>query len=123
MKKAAAAAEAEVPKAGSNPDVIAVVDTGGHLVYLERMDNAQIASVRIAIDKARAAVLFRRPTKAFEDAVASGRIGVITLHGAIASEGGLPLIADGKIVGGIGASGGTGQQDGLVAKAGADTIK
>ncbi|MBV9863386.1 MAG: heme-binding protein [Alphaproteobacteria bacterium] len=122
-KKAAAAAEAEVPKAGSNPDVIAVVDTGGHLIYLERMDNAQIASVRIAIDKARAAAMFRRPTKVFEDAVAGGRIGIMTLHGAIASEGGLPLMIDGKIVGAIGASGGTSQQDGQVAKAGADTVK
>ena len=71
-KKAAAAAVAAVGPAGSNPDVIAIVDTGGHLIYLERMDNAQLASVRIAIDKARAAVLFRRPTKVFKTRCPAG---------------------------------------------------
>jgi len=122
-KKAAAAAEAEVPKAGSAPDVIAVVDPGGNLVLLERMDNAQIGSVRVAIDKARSAALFRRPTKVFEDILAHGRTAIMAVHGAVPLEGGLPLLAGGKLVGAIGASGGTGAQDGQVAKAGADTVK
>lgn len=122
-KKAVAAAEAEAAKITKTPYVIAVVDPDGQLIYFEREDNAQIGSVRIAIDKARSAALFRRPTKVFADAIDKGRTGLLTLHGAVASEGGLPLVADGKVVGAIGASAGTGQQDGQVAKAGADTLK
>jgi uncharacterized protein GlcG (DUF336 family) len=122
-KKAAAAAEAEVAKAGSPPDAIAIVDPGGHLIYFERMDNTQLGSLRIAIDKARSAALFRRPTKVFQDAVAGGRTMLLGLRGAVPVEGGLPLVASGKVVGAIGASGGTGAQDGEVAKAGADTVK
>ena len=122
-KKAAAAAVAEVPKIGSAPDAIAIVDHGGFLIYFERMDNTQLGSVEIAIEKARAAALFRRPTKVFEDALAGGRTAILAIHGAIALEGGVPIISGGKLVGAIGASGGTAQQDGQVAKAGADAIK
>jgi glc operon protein GlcG len=104
---------------------VAVVDTGGHLVYFEKMDGTQTGSVRVAISKGRSAVLFKRPTKAFQDMVAAGGEGLrmLRLEGAVPIEGGLPLLMDGKIVGAIGVSGGTSQQDGLVAKAGADTLK
>jgi uncharacterized protein GlcG (DUF336 family) len=87
------------------------------------MDNTQLGSVEIAVDKARSAALFRRPSKVFEDALAGGRTAILALRGATPLEGGLPLVSGGKIVGAIGASGGTAQQDGQVAKAGADTIK
>ena len=122
-KKAAAAAVEEVKKIGAAPNAIAVVDHGGFLIYFERMDNTQLGSVEIAIDKARSAALFRRPSKVFEDALAGGRTAILALRGATPIEGGLPLVSGGKIVGAIGASGGTAQQDGQVAKAGADTIK
>jgi uncharacterized protein GlcG (DUF336 family) len=122
-KKAAAAAVAEVAKVGSAPDAIAIVDHGGFLIYFERMDNTQLGSVEIAIEKARSAALFRRPSKVFEDAVAGGRNAILALRGAMPIEGGVPIIAGGKLVGAIGASGGTAQQDGQVAKAGADAIK
>jgi uncharacterized protein GlcG (DUF336 family) len=122
-KKAAAAAVEEVKKIGAAPNAIAIVDHGGFLIYFERMDNTQLGSVEIAIDKARSAALFRRPSKVFEDALAGGRTAILALRGATPVEGGLPLVSAGKIVGAIGASGGTSQQDGQVAKAGADTIK
>jgi uncharacterized protein GlcG (DUF336 family) len=122
-KKAAAAAVEEVKKIGAAPNAIAVVDHGGFLIYFERMDNTQLGSVEIAIDKARSAALFRRPSKVFEDALAGGRTAILALRGATPIEGGLPLVSGGKIVGAIGASGGTAQQDGQVAKAGADTVK
>src|SRR5882672_1173642 len=114
-KKAAAAAHAEVAKAGSAPDAIAIVDHGGYLIYFERMESTQLGSVEIAIEKARS---FRRPTKVFEDALAGGRNAILALRGAFTIEGGVPITAGGKIVGAIGASGGTAAQDGQVAKAG-----
>jgi glc operon protein GlcG len=122
-KKAADAAVAEVAKAGSAPDAIAIVDHGGFLIYFERMDNTQLGSVEIAIEKARTAALFRRPSKVFEDALASGRNAILALRGVVPLDGGVPIISGGKLVGAIGASGGTTQQDGQVAKAGADAIK
>jgi glc operon protein GlcG len=122
-KKAAAAAISEVAKVGSAPDAIAIVDHGGFLIYFERMDNTQLGSVEIAIEKARSAALFRRPSKVFEDALAGGRTAILALRGAMPLEGGVPIMSGGKLVGAIGASGGTGQQDGQVAKAGADAIK
>jgi uncharacterized protein GlcG (DUF336 family) len=87
------------------------------------MDQTQFGSIQIAIDKAKAAAMFRRPTKTFEDRDNSGGPSVLSLHGVVASEGGLPLMRDGKVIGGIGCSGGTSQQDGVACKAGADTIK
>jgi uncharacterized protein GlcG (DUF336 family) len=123
-KKIAASAIAEARK-NHWTMAVAVIDTGGHLVYFEKMDGTQTGSVRVAISKGRSAVLFKRPTKAFQDMVAAGGEGLrmLRLEGAIPIEGGLPLLMDGKIVGAIGVSGGTSQQDGVVAKAGADTLK
>jgi glc operon protein GlcG len=122
-KKAAAAAIAEVAKVGSAPDAIAVVDHGGFLIYFERMDNTQLGSIEIAVEKARSAALFRRPSKVFEDALAGGRTAILALRGVVPLDGGVPIISGGKLVGAIGASGGTTQQDGQVAKAGADAVK
>ena len=99
---------------GAGPS-IAIVDDGGHLLYLQRTDETQIGSIEVAQQKAHSAVAFKRPTKVFEDAVAGGRIAILKLPGAIPVEGGLPLMVDGKIVGSIGCSGGTSQQDGVVA--------
>lgn len=104
--------------------VVAIVDTAGLLVYLERMDDAQAGSVAVAQAKARSAALFKRPTKAFQDVLAAGGEGlrVLSIEGAVPVEGGLPLVKDGKIVGAIGMSGGTSAQDGQCAKAGADAL-
>ena len=100
--------------------VVSVMDTGGHLVLLERMDNAQFGSVHVAQDKARSAVAFRRPTKAFHDMVAAGGEGlrILVMSGAVPIDGGLPIIVGGAVIGGIGISGGTSAQDGQVAQAG-----
>ena len=123
-KKVAAPAIAEAQKNNWRM-AVAVVDISGDLVFFEKMDGTQAASVTIAVDKARSAARFKRPTKALQDALAAGGEGLrlLALQGAVPVEGGLPLIMDGKIVGAIGASGGTSQQDGLVAKAGADAVK
>jgi glc operon protein GlcG len=123
-KKAAAPAMAEAAKNGWNM-AVAIVDPGGNLVYYEKMDNTQLGSANIAIDKARSAALFKRPTKAFQDALAAGGDGlrILRLQGAVPVEGGFPLVMDGKIVGAIGVSGATSAQDAQCAKAGADTIK
>src|ERR1035437_6867406 len=118
-KKIAAAAQAEARK-NDWCMVVAVRDPGGHLVLLERMDNAQFGSVQVAQDIARSAVAFRRPTKAFQDMVAAGGDGVrmLAMSGAVPIDGGLPIIVEGAIIGGIGMSGGTSAQDGQVAQAG-----
>ncbi len=123
-KKIAATAITEARK-NNWTMAVAIIDTGGNLVYFEKMDGTQTGSVRVAISKGRSAVLFKRPTKAFQDMVAAGGEGLrmLRLEGAVPIEGGLPLLMDGKIVGAIGVSGGTSQQDGVVAKAGADTLK
>ena len=97
---------------------VAVVDSGGNLVAFQRMDGAQLASIAIAEHKARAAAMFRRETKVFETIVAGGNAAPLGLDGAIASRGGIPLVADGKLIGAIGCSGGTGSQDEVIAKAG-----
>jgi glc operon protein GlcG len=120
-KRIAAAAEQEAIKNNWNM-FIAIVDDGGNLMYLERMDDSQLASLDVSIEKARCALLFKRPTKALEDAVSGGRIVVMKLANAVPVEGGLPLMAYGKIVGAIGISGATSPQDGIVAKAGADEL-
>jgi len=123
-KKLAALSVAEATK-NNWKMAIAVVDVAGDLVYFEKMDGTQVASVNIAQDKARSAVRFKRPTKAMQDVLAQGGAGVrfLALQGAIPVEGGLPIVMDGKIVGAIGASGGSSDQDGLTAKAGADSVK
>ena len=122
-KKVVAGAEAEARKNSWNV-VIAILDSGGHLVLLQRLDNTQFASVEVAQQKAYSAVAFRRPTKVFQDGVAAGGEGLrlLKLAGATPVEGGLPLISDGKIVGSIGVSGVTSQQDNQIAKAGADAL-
>jgi glc operon protein GlcG len=123
-KKVAAPALAEAAKNNWNM-AVAIVDPSGNLVYYEKMDATQLGSANVAVEKARSAALFKRPTKTFQDALAGGGDGlrVLRVSGAIPIEGGLPLIIDGKIAGGIGVSGGTSAQDGQCAKAGADTIK
>src|SRR4029079_5593215 len=114
-KQIMAAAEAEATRNQWGVS-IAIVDSGGNLLMLHRLDNAQLASVRLAEAKARTAVEFRRPTKALEDAVASGGVGLRVLtFGASLAEGGVPIVADGKIVGGIGVSGVASYQDAQVA--------
>jgi uncharacterized protein GlcG (DUF336 family) len=120
-RKIVAAAIADA-KRQSLPMAVAVVDNAGQLVAFERMDNTQTASILVSQDKAVSAAMYRRPTKAFQDLVAGGGVGlrVLTLRNANAVEGGLPLIVDGKIIGAIGVSGGSSDQDGVVAKAGAD---
>ena len=123
-RKAIAAGQAEARKNGW-PVAIAVLDTAGQLVAFEKMDDTQSASMDIAIDKGRSAAIFRRPTKVMEDAVAGGGAGVrfLNLRAASTVDGGLPIIINGKVVGGIGVSGVAGNQDGQVAKAGADALK
>lgn len=117
-RKISAAAQQEAQKNGWLM-VVAVMDTGGHLVLLERMDDAQFGSVQVAQDKARSAVAFRRPTKAFHDMVAAGGEGIrmLAMNGAVPIDGGLPIIVGGAVIGGIGLSGGTSAQDGQVAAA------
>ncbi len=122
-KKIAAAAVAASPKLSSQPDVVVIVDSGAHLVYLERMDDAQIGSIRVAIGKARSAAMFRRPTKVFNELVAKGNTYLLGLRGASVVEGGLPILVDGKLIGAIGVSGGTGPEDGKVAEAGLAALK
>src|SRR5204863_6646426 len=114
-KQIAAAAEAEARKNSWNV-VIAIVDDGGHLIYLQRMDDTQYASVEVAPGKARTAIAFKRPSKVFQDAIASGRHMVLGLP-VIPVEGGLPLTVDGKMIGVLSVSGVTAEQDAAVAKA------
>ena len=120
-KRVAAAADAE---ALSNEwkVVIAVVDDGGHLLYLQRSHDTQFGSIETAIAKAHAAVAFQRPTKASEDAVLSGRLIHLALPGVIPAEGGVPLMRDGMIVGGLGISGVRSFQDGQIAQAGVNAL-
>jgi glc operon protein GlcG len=123
-KKVMSAAEAEATKNNWGMAIV-VLDSTGHMVILHRLDNTQYGSIAVAEDKARSALDYKRPTKVFEDLVAQGGIGMRTLalRGASPLEGGIPLVADGKIVGAIGVSGATSAQDGQVAKAGAEAAK
>jgi len=123
-KKAAAAAQAEARK-NNWTMAVAVVGPGGILVYFEKADGTQNGSAQVAIDKSRTSALFKRPSKALQDAVAAGAEGLrlLKLEGATPIEGGMPLLIDGKIVGAIGVSGGTSAQDGQCARAGADLFK
>ena len=120
-KKVAAAAETEARKNNWNV-VIAVVDDGGHLVYLQRIDGTQTGSIDVAIQKARTAQAFKRSTKVFEDAIAGGRNAILALPGALPLEGGLPIVVGGQVVGAIGVSGVKSTEDGQIAKAGADSL-
>ena len=124
-KKVAAAAAAEVTKRNWHGMCIAVVDTHGELIYFERDDNCQFASVAISQHKARTAVRYRRPTLVFERLRAKGFnfAYLPTLDDVIASRGGNPLMVGGKIVGAIGVSGGTGSQDDVISQAGVAGLK
>src|SRR5213594_2809860 len=117
-KKLVAAAEAEAKKRGATV-VIAVVDDGGQLILLERLDDTQVASVEVAIGKARTAAIFRRPSKVFEDQVKNGRVAALALPGATPLQGGIPITVEGKVIGAIGASGNSPQEDEEIALAGA----
>jgi uncharacterized protein GlcG (DUF336 family) len=123
-KKVMAGAEAEAKKNNWSV-VITILDSGGNLVMSQRLDGAQWGSVEVARDKAHSAVAFRRPTKVFSDAVAQGGGGLrlLNLSGASLLDGGLPIVIDGKIAGGIGVSGVTGEQDAQIGKAGVDALK
>jgi glc operon protein GlcG len=121
-KKIAAGANAESKKNGWRME-IAVVDNHGFLVYYERMDDTQTGSVDVAIDKAKAAAMYRRPTKAFEDGIAKGRTALLGLRGATPIEGGLPIMVGGKVLGGIGVSGANSDQDAAAAMAGLKTLE
>ena len=120
-KTAAAAAIAEM-KRNNWRMAVAVVDPSGNLVHFEKIDATQHASVTIAIAKAKSAAAFKRPTKVFGDGIANNP-GLATLPGVVASEGGVPIIVDGKLIGAIGCSGGSSQQDGMACTAGAGAIK
>ncbi len=120
-KQISAAAEAEAAK--NNWTVaIAIVDEGGHLIHLAKIDNTQYGSVDVAIQKAQTSAAFKRSTKVFEDGIAGGRNALIALKGTLPLEGGVPIIHDGKVIGAIGVSGVKSTEDGVVAKAGADAL-
>ncbi len=123
-KRIGPAALAEARKNGWTM-AVAVVDTAGDLVYFERMDNTQLGSIQISMEKARSAARFKRPTRVFEDMLVSGGSGLraLGLIGAIPVQGGIPLIMDGKIIGAVGVSGGTSEQDAQCAKIAADLVK
>ena len=120
--KIAAAAQAEAARRGATV-VMAVVDDGGNLIVLHRLDDTQVASVDVGIGKARTAAIFRRPSKEFEDQIRSGRVAALALPGATPLQGGVPITVDGKVVGAIGVSGNTPQEDEDIAKAGAALFK
>ena len=120
-KKLAAAAEEEAVKNKWNV-VIAIVDDGGHLLYLQRLDETQTGSIEVAIQKAQTAVNFKRPSKALEDALVTNNRTPILKLPAMPVEGGLPIVVNDKVIGAIGVSGVTAQQDGPIAKAGADAL-
>ncbi len=115
-KKVAAVAQAEAAK-NKWTVVIAIVDEGGSLVYLEKMDGTQLGSIDVAQGKAATALRFKRPTKVFEDAVVGGRTPILSLPGVVAVEGGLPIVVDGAFIGAIGISGAKSNEDGIVAQA------
>jgi glc operon protein GlcG len=102
--------------------VITIIDAGGHPILLRRVDGTQIGSIEIALQKAKTAVFYKRPTKAFQDGVAAGNNGILNLPNVLPFEGGLPIMHDGAVIGGIGVSGVTAAQDGIIAQAGIDAL-
>ncbi len=121
-RKMATAAH-EAAKARGVAVVIVVVDDGDHIVLLERMDGAQVASVNVGIGKARTAAIYRRPSKVFEDQIKNGRVAALALADATPLQGGLPVLFDGKVIGAIGVSGDTPQIDEDIALAGARALQ
>ena len=120
-KKMAAAAEVEAIK-NNWTMVISVLDDGGNLLYLERMDGTQLGSIEVSQGKARTALQFKRPSKAFQDLIDKDQAHLITLGHITAVQGGLPILAEGKVVGAVGVSGGTSAQDEQVAQAGINAL-
>lgn len=120
-KKIAAGAEAEAKRNGW-PVVIAIVDDGGHLLHLQRLDGTQYGSIQVAIEKARAAIAFRRPTKIWEENIAEGHLRYLNLPGTLPIEGGLPVTVDNQFTGAIGVSGVRSHQDAQIAQAGIDAL-
>jgi len=126
-KKIVAGAEAEANKNNKNKwsVVISVLDSGGNVVMVHRMDGAQFESLDVACEKAYSAVAFRRPTKVFSDLVeqGGGNLPLLRLSGASVLEGGIPIVVDGKLIGAVGVSGVTAQQDAQIARAGIEALK
>jgi uncharacterized protein GlcG (DUF336 family) len=120
-KKIAAGAEAEAMR-NQWPVVIVIVDDGGHLLYLQRHDNTQFGSINVAIEKARAAIAFRRPTKIWEENIAGGQLRYLNLPGTLPIEGGLPIAVNDQFIGAIGVSGVRSFQDAQIAQAGVDSL-
>jgi len=120
-KKIATGAEAEAKRNGW-PVVIAIVDDGGHLLHLQRLDGAQYGSIQVAIEKARAAIAFRRPTKIWEENIAAGHLRYLNLPGTLPIEGGLPVTIDNQFTGAVGVSGVRSHQDAQIAQAGIDAL-
>jgi uncharacterized protein GlcG (DUF336 family) len=121
-KKVVAAAEAHAMAKGARV-VVAVVDDGGNLILLMRLNDTQVASVNVAIGKARTAAIFRRPSRVFEEQVKNGRVAALALPGATALQGGVPLVWEGKVVGAVGVSGETPAQDEEIAMAAAAALR
>ncbi len=121
-RKVTAAAEAEAKKRNAKV-VIAVVDDGGNLILLERLDDTQVASVEVGIGKARTAAIFRRPSRVFEEQIRTGRVAALGLPGATPLQGGIPIVFEGKVIGAIGVSGETPSEDEEIAIVGAGVIK
>lgn len=121
-KKIAAAAEAEARKQGWTV-AIAVVDVSGGLILFHRFDDVQAASLDLAIAKARTSARFKRPTKALSDGIAAGRLALLAAEGYLPLEGGVPVRVGGKVVGAVGVSGVTSEQDAIVAQSGANAIR
>lgn len=121
IKKIAAGAEAEALH-NDWPVVITIVDDGGHLLYLQRLDNTQYGSVEVAIQKARAAIAFRRPTKIWEENIVAGQLRYLNLPGTLPIEGGLPVTVHGQFIGAVGVSGVRSYQDAQIAQAGIDAL-
>lgn len=121
-RKIAATAEADAKRRGATV-VIVVVDDGGYPLLLHRLDDTQVASVDVGIGKARTAAIFRRPSKVFEDQIRNGRVAALALAGATPLQGGLPIVYQGKVIGAIGVSGNTPQEDEDIARAGADSAQ
>jgi glc operon protein GlcG len=121
VKEIAAAAEAEARKNNWNV-TMAIVDEGGYLLYMMRMDEAPLSSIELSQRKARAAAIYRRPTKALEDTVLGGRTVMLTFPDVLAAQGGVPVIVDGKVIGAVGVSGVQSAQDEQIANAGIATV-
>lgn len=121
VAKAVAAAAESHARANNWNVIVTILDDGGNMLYMQRMDGAQIGSIAVSLLKAQSAINFKRPSKFFADGITANP-GFAMLPGSIANEGGLPIIVDGQVIGSIGISGATSAQDGMVAQAGVDAL-